>query len=44
MSKLKHYIPIMNLKQGELKAIKKLTPNALEKITPFFDIPRIPIV
>jgi len=44
MNKLNHYVPMMNLKQGELKAIKELAANALEKITPFFDVPRIAIV
>lgn len=44
MNKLKNYIPIMSVKQGELKAFKELSAQALENITPLFDIHRIPIV
>jgi hypothetical protein len=36
----KHYVPILKGKDGELRALACLTPNARRNITPFIDIPR----
>jgi hypothetical protein len=36
-----NYVPIMSPKQGEFRAIKELSQEALDRITPLFDIHRI---
>ncbi|MFP6844345.1 MAG: hypothetical protein VB958_03920 [Thalassolituus sp.] len=35
-----NYIPLLKLKQNEIQALRSLNKDSLEKITPFFDIPR----
>ncbi len=44
MNKLNNYVPIMSIKQGELKAISQLSLKDLLNISPLFDVPRVPIV
>ena len=41
---IKNYVPIMRPKQGELFAIRDLSDEARQRITPFFDFHRVPIV
>ncbi len=41
---IKNYVPILRPKQGELWAIRDLSEDARKRITPFFDIHRVPIV
>jgi hypothetical protein len=43
MNKVENYVPVMRLKKGELAAIKELSKEALDRFTPLFDIPKIPI-
>ena len=37
----KHYVPILKGKDGEFRALARLTPSVRRKITPFIDIPRV---
>lgn len=37
----KHYVPILKGKDGEFRALTRLTPSVRRKITPFIDIPRV---
>jgi len=43
MMSIKHYVPILRPKQGEVWAIRDLSEVAQERITPFFDIHRVQI-
>jgi len=36
----KHYVPVLKGKDGEFRALARLTPNARHNLTPFIDIPR----
>jgi hypothetical protein len=37
-----HYVPMLKLKAGELRALNHLTANQAKGLTPFFEIPPVP--
>ena len=41
MFQYNHYVPVLKGKQGEFRALAKLSPKAIKNLTPLIDVPRI---